>query len=363
MFFGVPFAVAAPSTHQAELDAAWRSYVEVYVSADGRVMDPSAGSITTSEGQAYALVRAVWADDRATFERALRWTRDNLQSGEPTRLPAWKWGERPDGTWGILDTSPASDADQLIAWALLMAAERWRRPEWKELARGLMATIWAEEVRPIGKRHVMLPGPWAAGMTPVMVNPSYFLPFAWRSFARVDREHPWARLVGDAYALWDATLSPAGLPPDWAWLDASTGAIVGPPAGEEERRTFGFEAFRVLWTLAAEAEWYREPRARALLGKADRLRTDWLARQTLPARVTWEGDPAVEWSFLGMYGALLPAWETRNPDDAQRLYDLAILPARHTEGWGNRGDYYTQNWVWLGLALWSDLARPPKGSR
>ena len=46
----------------------WRAYVSRFVEADGRVVDPKAGGITTSEGQAYALLRAVWMDDRPVFD-------------------------------------------------------------------------------------------------------------------------------------------------------------------------------------------------------------------------------------------------------------------------------------------------------
>ena len=321
-------AAATPVAHRAELEASWRTYVAEYVSSDGRVMDPSADSITTSEGQAYGMVRAVWANDAPTFERLRQWTRDNLQSGDPTALPAWRWGRRGDGTWGILDSSPAADADQLIAWALLAAGERWGDKGHHQQAIGLLHQIWDQEVAQVGKRRVMLPGAWAANQSPIIVNPSYFLPFAWRVFARVDRVHPWASLVNDGYAVWTESLSPTGLPPDWTWLDPTTGAVTAPPPGEEGRRTFGFEAFRVLWTLAADARWYGDPRAHALLRRADPLIADWKADGVLPARISWGGTPAVDWSFLGMYGALLPAWALSAPDDAQRLYDTVIAPAR-----------------------------------
>lgn len=134
---------AARPAEAAQPDAAllrrtWRGYRRHFMQRDGRVIDWKGGGVSTSEGQAYALVRAVWADDRKTFDRALRWTLDNLQHGDPTALPAWQWGQRTDGSWGVLDTQPASDADQWMAWALLIASERWEQPALRHQALGII---------------------------------------------------------------------------------------------------------------------------------------------------------------------------------------------------------------------------------
>ena len=58
----------------------------------GRTLDPSQGGITTSEGQSYTMMRAVWSDDRATFDSSWQWTKDNLQ--RPDRLLSWRFGPR-----------------------------------------------------------------------------------------------------------------------------------------------------------------------------------------------------------------------------------------------------------------------------
>ncbi len=348
----------APPPARAELVAAWRVYTKRFVSDDGRVIDPRTADATTSEGQAYGMLRAVWIGDRRRFDRMRAWTRNNLQGGDPTALSAWKWGRRGDGTWGVLDPSPASDADQLHAYALLLAADRWDAPELKATARGLLARIWDVEVTQAGQYRVVAPGPWALGLPELRVNPSYFLPFAWRAFAVVDPERPWARLVDDGYDVLAATLTPAGLPPDWAWLDVVTGAPVPPPAGQEALGHFGFEAFRVAWTLAAEARWHDEPRARALLARMGTLNKAWRETGAIPAVVQPTGEGAVGWSYLGLYGALVPAWDVAHGTDAGILYALEILPRRDGGAWGEPDDYYAQNWVWFGLALWSGVATP-----
>ena len=49
------------------LAASWQSYREQFISPEGRVVLPERDGGTISEAQAYALLRAVWAGDEATF--------------------------------------------------------------------------------------------------------------------------------------------------------------------------------------------------------------------------------------------------------------------------------------------------------
>lgn len=354
-------ALAFAAPRPGELRAAWRSYVAAFVSEDGRVIDRAADDITTSEGQAYGLLRAVWSGDRATFERLRRWTRDNLQYGDPVALPAWKWGLRPDGSWGVLDHNPASDADQLLAYALLLGDAQWRDPALREQAVGMLASIWNIEVGSAGPYTVVLPGPWAKGKDPVRVNPSYFLPFTLREFAEADPGRPWGSLVSDGYDILDATMRAPGLPPDWAFLDATTGRPVPPPPGDEALGRYGMEAFRLVWTLAAEVQWHGEPRARALLERLDVLRRRWSEHGTIPAILEPGGQAVGDWSYLGAYGAYVPAWDLFDASDARRLYRREIRSKRDATGWGRPEDYYAQNWVWFGLALWTGFAKPVPG--
>ena len=73
-------AGCAPAEARAAdvLRETWSAYVQRFVQQDGRVVDPKAGGITTSEGQAYALLRAVWMEDRPVFDRVLTWSVEHL---------------------------------------------------------------------------------------------------------------------------------------------------------------------------------------------------------------------------------------------------------------------------------------------
>src|SRR5512135_1594325 len=62
------------SRERDELSALWSLYRYTHL-WDGRVVELDEGGVTTSEGQAYAMLRAVWANDRETFEAVWGWTK------------------------------------------------------------------------------------------------------------------------------------------------------------------------------------------------------------------------------------------------------------------------------------------------
>jgi endoglucanase len=159
-------ALWAASAHADPQDCStwpqWQEFKRLYLSDDGRVIDASTReSVTTSEGQAYALTFALIADDPASFARIVAWTRDNLAGGDLTRtLPAWRWGRGEDGKWRTLDPNPASDADLWLSYALAEAGLLWHNPDYTGQARALSALIVRDEVALVpGLGATLLPAP------------------------------------------------------------------------------------------------------------------------------------------------------------------------------------------------------------
>ena len=335
---------------------AWNTYKDAFIQRDGRVIDHKGGAISTSEGQAYAMVRALWTGDQVTFGRVLTWAERNLQEGvREDHLFAWKWGHRDDGSWGVHDPHAASDADQLIAWALLGAAKRWRVQAYRSKAIALLGDIWDKEVLQVGERAFLLPGDWSAEKRPLVLNPSYYLPFAYRAFAEADPDHPWATLIDTSYLVFEGCRSQMGLPVDWCHLDLDSGQLTIPLTKESD---FGYEAFRVFWTLAADHRWHGEDRALARLKDIAWLKRHWAVRGHIPSRITHDGIPREDSPYLGQYGSLLPALASTAPAEAELMYQRAISPSWKAGAWGDGSDYYQQNWVWFGLALQSTLEAP-----
>lgn len=336
------------------LQQSWEQYTRSYIQQDGRVIDWAAQSSTSSEGQAYALLRAAWIGDQPTFRRVQRWTVDNLQGGDPTALPAWKWGQQESG-WGVLDKSSASDADQWMAWALLIAAKRFGNPDDAALAKILLTKIWEEDVVQTARGPVLLPGKWGLQGGVATLNPSYWLLFAWRDFLKVDPR--WSSLIDPAYSLMAACAHPTGLQPDWTWLAVDSGALLPAIPSEENKSNAGFEAFRVAWTLAAEQKWSGEPRAQPLARPYVALLDRYRQEGRIPAVISPSGAAVTAYDYPGLYGALLPLWQLGRPQEALQVEQARLRSLRADHGWGRREDYYAQNWIWLGYAL-AELPRP-----
>ena len=182
---------SVPSTPNVQvvsvLQQAWVGYKQTFVQPDGRVVDPTRGGITTSEGQSYALLRAVWMGDRSSFDTVWRWTAAHLQvSGDGLFSSLWGGGS-------VQDHNSASDADSDIALALLYAGRRFGDQGYTTAARAVLDGMWRSDVVAVDGMNVLSAGNWAATQQspgPV-INPSYFAPYAYRSFARVDPTHPW----------------------------------------------------------------------------------------------------------------------------------------------------------------------------
>ncbi|NET48825.1 MAG: glycosyl hydrolase, partial [Merismopedia sp. SIO2A8] len=186
------------------LQQSWEVYRQQFIQADGRVIDYEASDRSTSEGQAYAMLRAVLINDPATFATTLNWAENNLRrrsaAGEPLdQLWAWKWGIDQAGNWGTIDENFASDADIDCITALILASRRWGRPEYLDLALKKLRDLWQfSTIEGQEGKNYLLPGPASAFVLPegkIYLNPSYFAPYAFRLFAQVDPDHDWLSLV------------------------------------------------------------------------------------------------------------------------------------------------------------------------
>ena len=267
---GAGFAVGA--SQPCERWPAWRHFKEAHLSADGRIIDQGTPArVSVSEGQAYALLFALIARDRSAFERILAWTSDNLAGGDLAQsLPAWQWGRREDGSWGVLDRNAAADADLWLAYALLEAARIWHTPAWRALGSALAARILREEVVELpGVGPVLLPAPQgfdnAGGWR---LNPSYWPLQVLRGLGTATGEAAWGRLAASArrLILWSA---PQGLAPDWVLYPRPGSDAARAPADTRG----AYAAIRVyLWAgMLAPADPDRSALLRALRPMAARV--------------------------------------------------------------------------------------------
>ena len=241
-------ALCACTCAQAASDwPEWNSFVARFVQADGRVIDLTFEAKSTSEGQSYGLFFALVANQRTQFDSILNWTSDNLCAGQlGDRLPAWLWGLRADGSWGVKDDGPATDADLWIAYSLLEAARLWNAPGYAETGRKLLDQIRRQEIVQAGTAGlVLLPGPIGFELDGdrFRINPSYLPEFMFRYFAAVDPSGPW-QAVWNNYLILVPKAFSARVAPDLFIVD-SQGAVTP----DTEREPSGsYDAIRVyLW--------------------------------------------------------------------------------------------------------------------
>jgi endoglucanase len=359
-------AAIRPLSTAEVLSKSWNAYRDRFIQGDGRVIDRESADRTTSEAQAYALLRSVLMDDPATFGRVLNWGENNLQrrgldGNRSDQLWAWQWGRNAEkNQWLPLDANFASDGDVDAITALILAGRRWQRSEYLDLARHKLKDLWNLSVLPSGTDSdpYFLPGPKAAFQVQpnqVLLNPSYFAPYAFRLFAQIDPpdgDRDWLRLVDSSYDVLSdsAQLSSLRLPSNWVALDTTTHKILPHDQPGSLNSRYGYDAYRVWWRLALDARWFDEPRAKRYLQRhLEPLLEMWRSQQSIPAEIDLQGQALVPYESIAQYAMLYAAFALINPDVANQIRLQKILPAFRDGFWENDSAYYIQNLGWLGL--------------
>ncbi len=351
------------------MGALWMRYKTAYLEQGTmRTVDRQGDNVTTSEGQSYTMLRAVWMGDKETFDGSWRWTRDNLQHTSGDKLFAWLFGRRADGSWGILSeqggNTTASDADQDIALALIFAHARWQDDEYLVAAKEIIRDLWDKEVVESSGEPFLAANNLEkfSESTTALVNVSYLAPYAYRIFAQVDPAHPWGRLVDSSYRmLGDSMAQPldqsgsASLPPDWIRVNKTSG-VISPPGGVLTTN-FGYDALRTPWRIALDWQWYREPRAEHLLAQMQPLAAAWQQKGALAVTYAHDGSVIDPKEAPAMYGGTIGYFMVADTAHAKRVYEqkIAALYNPGLNAWKEPLSYYDDNWAWFGIGLYHGL--------
>jgi endoglucanase len=328
----------------------WEAYSRTTIDSQGRVIDHSAQDRSTSEGQAYAMFFALVDNDRAHFDLLLHWTEQNLAGGDLSqRLPAWSWGKRPDGSWGVTDPNPASDADLWMAYALSEAGRLWHVPRYQNLGMALVVRIGQEEVAYIpGLGTSLLPGPTGFHPTSTtwILNPSYLPPPLLAYFATNMPLGPWKAVLESVEPLL-AKGSPNGFAMDWVVAGQGISASATPAqiaAGDTQALPIGsYDAIRVyLWLGLSDPQM---PELRSylsdVLGMAEYLKTNPIPPEKVDSKgriVSPNGPP-------GFSAAVVPYLSALGAGAQMKAQMDRLASTRNsTNGlYGKDGAYYDQN--------------------
>ena len=231
----------------------WRT---TYVTSDGandslRVKRPENSNDTVSEGQGYGMLAAVGENDKATFDQLWNYSKSHLNSNG---LMGW----HIDANNNTLDSGAATDADEDMAYALLMADKQWGG--YTTDAKTLIGNIFSNEIEP--GTYVVKPGDVWGGSD--ALDLSYFAPGYYKAFARYTGNDAWYTVVDNNYSILLNTENPTtGLVPDWS---NSTGGAASYNMGPNQNE-FTYDAIRVPWRLSLDAKWSNDSRAKQTLNK------------------------------------------------------------------------------------------------
>jgi len=352
--------IFAPNTLLA---GTWNSYKEEYWEAEtGRTLDKQQDDITTSEGQSYTMMRAVWMSDKPTFDKSWAWTKEQLQREDS--LFSWRWGKKSDGTYGVLTDvngqNSASDADGDIALALLMAASRWQQESYLKEAKTLISSIYENEVVTVADVPYLASNNLEKGSaSPIVMNPSYLSPAAYREFAKVDTAHDWNAVVDSSYSLIERSVDEklnvsesVGLPPDWVLMDRTTGALSAPSVSGLTT-DYGYDAMRTPWRIALDYNWNKDDRSKDILEKMSFLGKQWKDTGKLYSTYSHDGKVVKQDEVAESYGTALAYFDVVDPEAGKAIYDQKIktLYDQNKNDWDQPITYYAANWVWFGIAL------------
>jgi endo-1,4-beta-D-glucanase Y len=228
----------------------WKTNFVVAAGSGLRVLFNNEGQ-TVSEGVAYGMLIAVYMNDRPAFDGF--WT---YAKAHPSPFGFMSWKINADGTTatnpnGSLANGSAADADEDMAWALIMASAQWQYGGYLDDAKRLingMATYM------IAADGMLLPGDsW--GSTD-QTFPDYFSPAYFRVFAEISGNRNWSGAILDKnYEILAAVSGMHGLVPD-----STTRTYM-------HNGAYGYDACRTPWRIAMDYCFHGEPRAKAYLDK------------------------------------------------------------------------------------------------
>jgi endo-1,4-beta-D-glucanase Y len=344
-----------PSYDNAAVQAAYQTWKTTLVTATGakgyrRVARSSTENLpnhTVSEGIGYGMILAVYMNDQPLFDDLWRYEQQFL---DMDGLMNWDI----DQNGNVSGMNAATDADEDMAWALLMADRQWGgsgalADTYLHVAQKQIAAIWKYEVW-----QSKLPrlgdtwGDWNG------LNISYFAPAYYRAFAAVD-SNAWAALVQTSYDTIDTNLIAAnqnqtnGLVPGFS--TSQGGPMQNPSSpGTTEPFTYQYDACRTPFRIALDWCINGEPRAKAYLAKTSAFFSA-IGASNIVDGYQLNGTP------VGTGGQASPFI---GPAGVGAMSDATYLPflqATYTEISTKNlvvgGTYYAESWTALSLLMMS----------
>jgi endo-1,4-beta-D-glucanase Y len=225
----------------------WAAYKSALVVADGsgdgslRVQrDSGNGNDTVSESISYGMLFSVYMNDKTTFDGLWKYEQKHLDTHG-----LMNWHINSNGTTAAGGLNSATDADEDMAFALLLADKQW----------GGYTTVATTMISTVAMNDFGTDGTVKGGDTYVAVDPSYLAPAFYRAFKVYTGDARWTTILDTTYTIL-STVADAntGLVPDWS-------------AGRTGAGNYTYDATRTPFRVALDACWNNDANAMAFSKK------------------------------------------------------------------------------------------------
>jgi endo-1,4-beta-D-glucanase Y len=361
-------ARAKVSDAQAAYDK-WKTDLVISEGANGglRVRRPNSSGAqinsSVSEGIAYGMLASVYMNDQRTFDQLWRYAAQWLNENG-----LMHWYINAEGTMP-LGTGAASDGDEDMAFAFLIADKKWGgggslSESYATLANRLIQAIWDHEINH-GRNDILKPGDGFADGS--VINISYFAPAFFRAFGRATGDTAeWNRVVDSSYDATFAALNATngnqdnGLVP--AWSTPAGVPTVPPNTGHPIHHQL--DSCRTPFRMAQDYCWNGEPRALEYLEKINSFH-DTVGALNIVDGYDLNGTPHPQFAsvgsqsaaFVGPAGAAAmaqPMYGTLRDEAYDAVATLTLFAG---------SQYYNESWTVLSIVmmagLMDDLTLPP----
>ncbi len=324
---------------------AWYSGITTTAGAGSnrRVYDKSFDNgDTTSEGMAYGMLIAVYMSDKPAFDAFWGYANSHFSNG------LMSWHIDPNG--GTIDPHSATDADEDMAWALIMADKQWGGGSYLSSATAMLGHIKAEF-----SSNLPTDGDFGGA---AFTHPDYAAPDYSATFAAVTNDTSWNAVSAAEYSAFTA---------HWT---ASSGLI---PDSIAMSSDFGFDACRAPWRVGVDFCWHGTSAATTFLTPEVATFKGLAAAATpfpgnLKLHLTLAGQPVsgatISGAIIGpaAVGAMMSSSNQAFIDSSWTFLATYVKNASVMGVYGPSGDYFGDTLGMIGMLVlsgnFSDFTQP-----
>ena len=207
---------------------------------------------TVSEGIGYGMLASAYMKDKPLFDDLYAYYNSFL---DPQGFMHWKI----DDTGKRAGDNAATDADEDVAFALIVASKNFNDPKYLVEGKKLINNMMKFMIEPV--TFVVKPGDaWGGTNT---TNISYYATGYYRFFAQVSGDKNWLKVADKCYEIIAKSMNKTtGLVPDWNKADGSVPADGVTEWAREKGVAYLYDAARTPWRIAFDYLWYGKPEAK-----------------------------------------------------------------------------------------------------